>query len=150
LPFHIQPRHRFGSQLPQQLRKINQQVPWPSSLAVVAGLVAAVKLTRVESGDLLNRSPRVRSAISDSVTIARMVIELPRRAHDFKEGDHGRLSIVEEAQRKGSDLHLHKHLSIFALKHEHQKFGPTLSRSRYGRLSECRWGSHGMFVQVPV
>jgi hypothetical protein len=48
-------------------------------LAVVAGLVAAVKLARVESGELMNRSPRVRSAISDSVTIARMVIEAAKK-----------------------------------------------------------------------
>lgn len=45
------------------------------ALAVVAGLIAAVKLARVESRELLSRSPRVRLAISDSVTIARMVIE---------------------------------------------------------------------------
>ena len=49
------------------------------ALAVVAGLVAAVKLARVESGELMNRSPRVRSAISDSVTIARMVIEAAKK-----------------------------------------------------------------------
>jgi hypothetical protein len=49
------------------------------ALAVVAGLVAAVKLARVESGELVNRSPRVRSAISDSVTIARMVIEAAKK-----------------------------------------------------------------------
>jgi hypothetical protein len=40
----------------------------------VAGLIAAVKLARVESVELQNRSPRVRSAISDSITIAKMVI----------------------------------------------------------------------------
>jgi hypothetical protein len=45
------------------------------ALAVVAGLIAAVKLARVESGELQNRSPRVRSIISESITIARMVIE---------------------------------------------------------------------------
>jgi MFS family permease len=38
-------------------------------------LGAAVKLARVESIELQNRSPRVRSAISDSITLARMVIE---------------------------------------------------------------------------
>jgi hypothetical protein len=42
---------------------------------VVAGLIAAVKLARVESKEIANRSPRVRAAISDAVTIARMVIE---------------------------------------------------------------------------
>jgi hypothetical protein len=42
---------------------------------VVAGLVAAVKLARVESREIQNRSPRVRSIISESITIARMVIE---------------------------------------------------------------------------
>jgi hypothetical protein len=45
------------------------------ALAVVAGLIAAVKLARVESGEIQNKSPRVRSIISDSITIARMVIE---------------------------------------------------------------------------
>jgi hypothetical protein len=44
-----------------------------------AGLVAAVKLARVESSELMSRSPRVRSAISDSVTIARMVIEAAKK-----------------------------------------------------------------------
>jgi uncharacterized protein (DUF362 family) len=44
-------------------------------VAVVAGLIAAVKLARVESREIHNRSPRVRSIISQSVTIARMVIE---------------------------------------------------------------------------
>ena len=43
-------------------------------VAVVAGLIAAVKLARVESRDRI-KSPRVRSIISESVTIARMVIE---------------------------------------------------------------------------
>lgn len=42
---------------------------------IVAGLVAAVKLARVESREIQNRSPRVRYIISESVTIARMVIE---------------------------------------------------------------------------
>jgi hypothetical protein len=45
------------------------------ALAVVAGLVAAVKLARVESREIQSRSPHVRSVISDSITIARMVIE---------------------------------------------------------------------------
>ncbi len=44
-------------------------------IAVVAGLIAAVKLSRVESREIQNRSPRVRSIISESTTIARMVIE---------------------------------------------------------------------------
>jgi hypothetical protein len=48
------------------------------ALAVVAGLIAAVKLARVESREIECRSPRVRSAISDSITIARMVIEASR------------------------------------------------------------------------
>lgn len=47
----------------------------PGSLAVVAGLVAAVRLARVESREIESRSPRVRSAISDSITIGRMVVE---------------------------------------------------------------------------
>ena len=45
------------------------------ALAVVAGLVAAVKLARVESREIQSRSPRVRSIISESITIARMVVE---------------------------------------------------------------------------
>jgi hypothetical protein len=45
------------------------------TIAVVAGLIAAVKLARVESIELQNRSPRVRSAIADSITLARMVID---------------------------------------------------------------------------
>jgi hypothetical protein len=44
-------------------------------VAVVAGLIAAVKLSRVKSREIQNRSPRVRSIISESITIARMVIE---------------------------------------------------------------------------
>ena len=44
-------------------------------VAIVAGLIAAVKLARVESRELQNSSPRVRAAIADSITIARMVIE---------------------------------------------------------------------------
>ena len=44
-------------------------------VAVVAGLVAAVKLARVESREIHNRSPRVRSIISESIAIARMVVE---------------------------------------------------------------------------
>jgi hypothetical protein len=44
-------------------------------VAVVAGLVAAVKVARVESREIQNWSPRVRYIISESITIARMVIE---------------------------------------------------------------------------
>ena len=44
-------------------------------MAVVAGLIAAVKLARVESRDIHNRSLRVRSIISESITIARMAVE---------------------------------------------------------------------------
>jgi hypothetical protein len=44
-------------------------------VAVVAGLVAAVKLARVESREIQNRSPHVRAIISDSIHIARMVVE---------------------------------------------------------------------------
>jgi hypothetical protein len=45
------------------------------TVALVTGLIAAVKLARVESRELQNRSPRVRLAIADSITIARMLIE---------------------------------------------------------------------------
>ena len=41
-------------------------------VAVVAGLIAAVKLAGVESIELQNRSPRVQSAISDLITLARI------------------------------------------------------------------------------
>jgi hypothetical protein len=44
-------------------------------VAIVAGLVAAVKLARVESREIQNKSPRVRCIISESITIARMVVE---------------------------------------------------------------------------
>jgi hypothetical protein len=44
------------------------------TVAVVAGLIAAVKLARVESKEIVSKSPRVRAAISDSVSIARMVV----------------------------------------------------------------------------
>jgi hypothetical protein len=46
---------------------------------VVASLIAAVKLAKVESQELQNRSPRVRSAIADAVTLARMVVEAARK-----------------------------------------------------------------------
>jgi hypothetical protein len=45
------------------------------TIAVVAGLIAAVKLARVESREIQSKSPRVRSIIGDSITIARLVIE---------------------------------------------------------------------------
>jgi hypothetical protein len=44
-------------------------------VAMVAGLIAAVKLARVEPDELSRRSPRVRCALADSVKIAKMVIE---------------------------------------------------------------------------
>jgi hypothetical protein len=46
----------------------------PSTVAVIAGLIAAVKLARVESSEISRRPPRVRCAISDSVDIAQMVL----------------------------------------------------------------------------
>ena len=49
------------------------------TIAVVAGLIAAVKLARVESREIESRSPRVRSAISDSITIARMLIDASKQ-----------------------------------------------------------------------
>jgi hypothetical protein len=42
--------------------------------AVVAGLITAVKLARVDPRELQSRSPRVKSAIAGSVTIAKMVV----------------------------------------------------------------------------
>ena len=41
----------------------------------MAGLVAAVKLARVESREIQSKSPRVRSIVSESITIARMIVE---------------------------------------------------------------------------
>ena len=41
------------------------------ALALVAGLIAAVKLARVESREIQSRSPRVRSAVSEAITIGR-------------------------------------------------------------------------------
>jgi hypothetical protein len=49
------------------------------TIAVVAGLIAAVKLARVESREIESKSPRVRSAISDSIMIARMVIDASKQ-----------------------------------------------------------------------
>ena len=49
------------------------------ALAVVAGLIAAVKLARVNSRELQSKSPRVRAAISDAVILARMVVEAVRK-----------------------------------------------------------------------
>jgi hypothetical protein len=46
----------------------------PATVAVIAGLIAAVKLARIESSEIGRRSPRVRCAISDSVDIAEMVL----------------------------------------------------------------------------
>jgi len=44
-------------------------------VAVVAGLIATVRLARVESREIQSKSPRVRSIVSESITIARMVVE---------------------------------------------------------------------------
>jgi hypothetical protein len=49
------------------------------ALAVVAGLIAAVKLARVESREIQIKSPRVRAAVSDAVILARMVVEAVRQ-----------------------------------------------------------------------
>jgi hypothetical protein len=46
------------------------------NLAVVAGLIAAVKLARVDSAELNGKgSPRIRCALADSIRIAQMVVE---------------------------------------------------------------------------
>jgi hypothetical protein len=49
------------------------------TLAVVAGLIAAVKLAKVESQEIQSKSPQVRSLIADSITIAKMVVEAVRK-----------------------------------------------------------------------
>jgi hypothetical protein len=55
-------------------------------VSVVAGLIAAVKLSRVESREIQNWSPRVTCVISDSITIARMVIEASKAKNDLQAG----------------------------------------------------------------
>ena len=65
------------------------------ALAVVASLVAAVKLARVESREIENRSPRVRSIISESITIARMVVAASKVKPSFGSRSK-RKSIVNE------------------------------------------------------
>jgi hypothetical protein len=49
-----------------------------SALAVVTGLIAAVKLARVESTEIRSKSQHVRSIISESVMLARMVLDAAR------------------------------------------------------------------------
>ena len=51
------------------LKRIN------STVAIIAGMVAAVRLARVEPGEIQRQSPRVRSIISEGITIARMILE---------------------------------------------------------------------------
>lgn len=54
---------------------------------MVTGLIAAVRLGRVESAELQRRSSRVRSAITDSVTIAKVVIVEAKRGNDLAISD---------------------------------------------------------------
>lgn len=48
-------------------------------VAVIAGLIAAVKLARSSPREIQNRSPPVLCIISQSVTIARMVVEASKK-----------------------------------------------------------------------
>jgi hypothetical protein len=74
--------------------------------AVVAGLVASVKLARVESKEIQNRSPRVRSIISESIAIARMVSRLAKRSHDWKQVRAGGARLVDDVDLRRADLEL--------------------------------------------
>ncbi len=47
----------------------------PASVAaVIAGMVTAVRLARVDSAELQRSSPRVRAAVSDGITIAHEIL----------------------------------------------------------------------------
>jgi hypothetical protein len=61
------------------------------ALAVVAGLIAAVKLARVESREIQSRSPHVRAIISNSIHNARMVVEAAKGKREpwFMSNDKG-------------------------------------------------------------
>jgi DNA-directed RNA polymerase subunit RPC12/RpoP len=54
--------------------KVAEQGKAGSTLAVMAAMIAAVRLARVESGELEKASPRVKAAIADSMTIAKQVM----------------------------------------------------------------------------
>jgi hypothetical protein len=47
----------------------------PATIAVIAGMIAAVKLARVESKDIDRNSPKTRMIIGDAVMVARMIAE---------------------------------------------------------------------------
>jgi hypothetical protein len=49
-------------------------------VAAVGGLIVAVKLSRAEFREIQNGSPRVRAAITDSINIARMIIDASKGA----------------------------------------------------------------------
>lgn len=66
------------------------------TVAVVAGLIAAVKLARVESIELQNRSLRVRSSISDSISLARMSSS-PVKRNELDQAKAQARRLVEEA-----------------------------------------------------
>ena len=49
------------------------------ALAVMAGVIAGIRLARVESQEIERDSPRVRMAVADAVTIAKRVIAQVKR-----------------------------------------------------------------------
>ena len=53
-------------------------------LAVIAGMVAGVRLARVESGEIQTSSPRVRDAVADAVALAEQVMEKVKRSPKTK------------------------------------------------------------------
>jgi cysteine sulfinate desulfinase/cysteine desulfurase-like protein len=67
------PKSTEGKHLPTS--RFPRGPPGTTALAAVAGLVAAVKLARAESREIQSKSPRARSIISNSITIARIVVE---------------------------------------------------------------------------
>jgi hypothetical protein len=69
-------------------------------MSLVAGLIAAVRLARVESEELSRRSPRVRCAIADSISIARMVIEAAKARHEPESSLQTLVTSIKIAQFK--------------------------------------------------
>ena len=57
-----------------EARDLPQAKSEHGTVAVIAGMVAAVRLARVESREIGSGSPRVTMAIHDAVSIARMVL----------------------------------------------------------------------------
>jgi hypothetical protein len=54
-------------------------------VAVVAALIAGVKLEPGDPREIQSRSPRVRSIIGDSITLARPLVEASKRSNDHSD-----------------------------------------------------------------